>query len=54
MTSLGRRDKDCVPDLAFNRFTSTFLYGSYDEEVVFIEPIATEEIERNFSFRMSP
>ncbi len=34
--------KDCVPNLAFNRFTSTFLYRSYDEEVVFIEPMATE------------
>ena len=42
MTSHGRRDKDCVPNLAFNRFTSTFLDGSSDEEVVFIEPMATE------------
>jgi len=42
MTSHGRRDKDCAPNLAFNRFTSTFLDGSYDEEVIFIEPMATE------------
>jgi hypothetical protein len=35
-------DEDCVPNLAFNRFTSTFPYGSYDGEVVFIEPMATK------------
>jgi hypothetical protein len=38
----GRGDKDRIPNLAFNRFTSAFLYGSYDGEVVFIEPMATK------------
>jgi hypothetical protein len=42
MTFHGRGDEDCVPNLAFNRFTSTFPYGSYDGEVVFIEPMATK------------